>query len=777
MDQDHANTDHGYPHYQPDNGWQQHSDSETDELGLRIAAHARQQGEEWSRGNNDSESPSPSEVRLRVAARTRSRDTLQKENERPLRDRLDQHPATKPREPFWRAKERRAEKAAAENSDALRPKQHVRAVSDGGPSADDPPVNIPQVWGSRNRHRASWLRRSTTESEGLGLVESVKRVDENTVLMRQTSFTGDDILATSGENASLSGRRLRQFSSPSSLRHMNTTLQSAAPDVDELDFNGASVLVSTPAVKGRNRKIDELMKEDEQVETEKESLTSQRQSRFALGGRREHRPVSAPGGGSKTLLRRRRSIKDKEDAMKSTEENPRALSTVPSEDDDQSAHGRHESIDLLRKLARASSLTPSPAPEQPARQNLDRRRKSDAERGRVAKEKWDASDVPTIRQRGREVKRPLSGLFSKSAETRVEKVDETQKARGPFSKLAERDPRRINSEPLQPKSALEAIVQEARAIRDPNIGDSTMASLEDIVNPSTDQSTLTTAAGEKPAAQQAEEVDIAGVPPEENRRREDREFELANRRLRVARTSIKDADRGLRRLENKLESTDTEPAQTTAEHKAGTQSPASDTRQAYRFPGFPPGLVPYTDHNGRTKCRHCGGSYTSVWRGLFVEFRELFYTWGQAEKGSPFELTWLGLLVVTWWTWIFSEMLMSHLFEYTLRDAHFPFITITLIWRALSEPWESAKWLIGVGGNLVFGDSSTVAGPVASSSTWLRRAAQPPIRERVGARGNDGDWIAAAAAATAATARRVVKSAMEAVDEAGTMWDDEYLDF
>lgn len=797
MDQDPARNDSRPALFNVDS-WRDHSDNETDELGLRIAEHARKVNAEESvkpenqRFIRPRTPPSDDEEgrylavlrRLNAEGASKPEDqqarehqaSLKEGREKPLRERLERQPdGNRPREPFWRAKERRAERntAEVENRDAIRPKQHVRAVSDGHPPAD-PPVTVPQGWGHRNRHRATWLNRSTTEGEGLGLVDSVKRVDEDTVLLHKTSFTGDDILA-SGENTPLSARRIRQLSSPSSLHHMNTTLQSGAPDADDVDFNDASVLNSTPAVNTRNRKIDELMKEegaDADLNVERQSTTTQRRSRFALGGSRGSRPLSAPAGDNKPLTRRRRSVKEKEEpTIDEKDEEPMAGPPVAVDDDDLQANGRNESIDLLRRLARVSSLSPSPAPDKVVRDYPNERRKSKDAQGLAEEDKWDASDIPTVRQRGRDRKTPAASVFTNGVARTDTKADE--KARGPVSKLAERDPRRINSEPLQPKSALEAIMQEAKSKKDSNIGDSTLASLEDIMNPNLDNSIVQPEAGKPATVEGTHEAEDALPPAEQIRRREEREFEDANRRLRVARTSIKDADRGLRRLENQLESAESEPAKVIPVIKETIKTPNAGDVQV-RYPNHPPGFKPYTDHNGRTRCRHCGGCYASVWRGLWVEFRELFYTWGPEEAGAPLQMTWLGTMVAVWWAWMISEVIVSKLFDQWLYGAKFPFVTITLFYRLVREPVETGKWIADVVGNLIFGDSSTVAEPLSTTSAWVRSAAPERIHERA-ARGNDGDWVAAAAAATGATTRRVVKSAMEAVDEAGSMWDDEYL--
>lgn len=89
-------------------------------------------------------------------------------------------------------------------------------------------------------------------------------------------------------------------------------------------------------------------------------------------------------------------------------------------------------------------------------------------------------------------------------------------------------------------------------------------------------------------------------------------------------------------------------------------------------------LPPYTDHKGRTKCGHCGGSYVSVLRGLQQELVELVYN---SDTGS---LTWLGSGIAALLFWHGLEILL-HDYGYA-RHAYFPFAIPTLVLRKLGIP-------------------------------------------------------------------------------------------
>ncbi|KAF7196977.1 Type 2 glycosyltransferase [Pseudocercospora fuligena] len=87
----------------------------------------------------------------------------------------------------------------------------------------------------------------------------------------------------------------------------------------------------------------------------------------------------------------------------------------------------------------------------------------------------------------------------------------------------------------------------------------------------------------------------------------------------------------------------------------------------------PADLPPYTDHNGRTICKHCGGSYVSVFRGMLQEILELFY---DVDTGY---LTWFGLTVAGLLIYLGLETVIE---DYGFaRHAYYPFVAPTLICR------------------------------------------------------------------------------------------------
>jgi hypothetical protein len=121
--------------------------------------------------------------------------------------------------------------------------------------------------------------------------------------------------------------------------------------------------------------------------------------------------------------------------------------------------------------------------------------------------------------------------------------------------------------------------------------------LEDIVHPNTDPTDTTLTFDANGGYDDAvDDLDLGRTltQAEKDRRQEDLAIEAMNKHLHAARTSIKDADRGLQRVENKWETTShMEPPQPTTI----TSIPQSATA---------------LDRDWKTVCEHCGGSYYSL---------------------------------------------------------------------------------------------------------------------------------------------------------------------
>ena len=744
---------------------------------------------------------------------------------------------TEARKPFFRARPRLRSTGLAERVqlDELENNIHQRSGS-GGSADSDPPLNVPRDWGIRSRRRSDWLRKYETEGNGQAqpVIQpaGVDRIEENAIFLRRTVYTGhanplflptdpDDPLPSVEDTPPSMRRRYRpQMSPTSSLRHMNSTLRPGL-DSEEQDFTDVSLLASTPAVSSRHRKVDELMElelengggsQDFDVAT-----LNQGSKRFA-DRIAETRIRTVPALEITRLSRRRRSLaSDKEnvppvmDAKTATigEGLPDTLVPTTHPVNFKNARRSRDSMDLLRRLARASSSSPD-APKYRTDTNETESKKGITTAvqyenglfrgGRITSEAkpsapeqfHEVENTPLPQEMDAEQKTPVvTGVWVDSPRRQAEKQKSLKDAGTEVgstkpSTMTRKEPtdsndgeaNLIQSVPPQPKSALAAIVREAKAGTDLNIGESTIASLEDIVNPNLEPSNSTlTFESVLPAARPND----AGAPEtqsEKDRRQEGLALENLAKHLRSTRINLKDVNRGLRRIENQVETA-----------QAGDSPSKSSHIQRI-----------YTDRNGRTVCDHCGGAFTSHWRALWVEFRENFYIW---DDSSSFGLrpTWLGLVCLIWCVWYLIESSLCSVYCHKLYASKmigygvdpdapiFPFVIPTLLLRPLKPLWEpfwepASEYLserFGDWFDLDYDDFHPALHPSyeAARSIRLGQARMPtlaarPTQSMRSLRTNFGDsaaWVAAAAAATSSLSSRVVHSVIDAVDEIGQMWD------
>lgn len=335
--------------------------------------------------------------------------------------------------------------------------------------------------------------------------------------------------------------------------------------------------------------------------------------------------------------------------------------------------------------------------------------------------------------------------------------------------------RRPYGNPNRAMSVLEEIVRDARKDPTGTFGDATIQSLEDIVHPNTDptDTTMSFNAGGVDKDDGVDDLDF-GRPltqAEKDRRQEDLAIEAMNKHLRAARTSIKDADRGLQRVENKWESTS---------HMEASQTTTTTTSR--------PKQVVTLDRDWKTVCDHCGGSYHSLWWGLWTELRSCFYNYDQNARFGV-RITWPGLLVLACLLWSILENVLCYHYchplyaEYMIGygvnpDApRYPFVIPTLLFRPLRPVWKPAvKWL----------DATLTA----VFYTVFGEPVEPVRRVRPVVGGFDGTagrytaaqawtstWAGRAATTAVAAAGRATRSFVDAVDavRGEFMGDDEYL--
>ncbi|KAK4547619.1 hypothetical protein LTR36_000576 [Oleoguttula mirabilis] len=748
---------------------------------------------------------------------------------------------------------------------------HERPGS-AGSSGSDPPVNVPTQWGRKAKTQPDWLRNAHMGTAGEApLVDGQReddgrKQDEDAIIPHRTVYTGDEDWTAVGEepfqsieDTPPSMRRKRVVSSPSSMRHMNTTMGPTL-ESDDQDFTAASLLASTPAVNRRDRKIDELTRRE--IETiERRGVTKRtleqiiEQSAITIT---ETRPSTAPAGETVRATRRRRSlIANKENVAPNGDVNAtykgtetvglvnRTAQAVTFKNAQRPAHVRSDSLNLLKRIARVSSMSPSSAKSSAERDVVEKRTKSEPliDSGPLSAKSTNSDYISGDRPSGQpsEDEQPLYGTpeagqqepdeddeegeAALTANRQAPDIDVTPapheaheapldaktpvvtgawvdtpapqidirplltatdstfvRAFGSPSGAAaleirddplEDSGRRIHSEPLQAKSALADILKEAKSASEPQFGDATIQSLEDILTPDLDPTDLTLPVDVGEVAQEGVDAIDADQPltqAERDRRQEDLAMEAMNKHLRAARTSIKDANRGLRRVENRIETAQTVPPAASASSNATGPAPLPR---------------PTISENGKTVCDACGGTYYgSVWKALWTEFRSCFYSW-DPPPSSRLRFTWLGLMCLSTLAWYLLESVLCAYYCHRLYGSsmvgygvdmnapRFPFVIPTLFFRPFKFIWEPASetlgWCSGLLFHSLFGDNAVSSDPPVAKpahGTTIRKAFTNTL---------SSTWAQTATANIAAASTRVVGSVVDTLDEAGSMWDDEFL--
>ncbi|EMC92767.1 hypothetical protein BAUCODRAFT_27110 [Baudoinia panamericana UAMH 10762] len=733
----------------------------------------------------------------------------------------------------------------------------------------EPPLNVPRQWGRRARKRPEWLREkdATADEDGLAAngqaAPDARQADDDAIFPHRTAYTGDedwDALAdeptASLEDTPPSMRRRRPGLTPTSMGHMNTTLNSDF-GIDDHDFSSASLLASTPAVNQRDRKVDELTrKEIESIERRGVAKRTLEQilEQSAVKST-EKRPVTAPSRDTAPQPRRRRSlIANKENmppngdvngTFKGAETVGLVNRTAEAVNVQRPPHKRNDSYNLLKRLARVSSLSPSPAkpkaggeqapsadtrmtkstPELPAKpftsaqdqlvdltsrntQTLTRdevQELSSAPNGKhepaamAAEEGADEmpegelvtpdidvtpahdysthdAKTPVVTGAWIDTPKPLPDVrpLLKATDSTIIRAFGTPS--GAAALGLDEDPlpenlRREFSEPMHAKSALADVLKEVKAQNDAQFGETTIQSLENIINPSadpTDPTMITDITEAVDAVLHAADSKAPATQAEKDRRQEQLAIEAMNKHLRAARTSIKDADNGLRRVENKIDVAQSADVQVST-------------------PTFKRTMT--NGKHGKAICPTCGGKYhTSVWAALWSEFQECFYTW---DRSLPYRvrLTRLGIAVVLFLLWYTIESVLCHYYCWHMYaesmigfgvdpDAPmFPFVIPTLLLRPF-EPmwrpvWEALAWCFGVAFHYAFGDSTYMDTHPWNDLDLYDLDGDMEIAGNTLQYGRG--WAQTATASLVSESTRVLRSAVTAVDEVGSMWDDAVL--
>ncbi|KAK0288692.1 hypothetical protein LTR35_003090 [Friedmanniomyces endolithicus] len=395
-------------------------------------------------------------------------------------------------------------------------------------------------------------------------------------------------------------------------------------------------------------------------------------------------------------------------------------------------------------------------------------------------------------------------------------------------------PRRVFSEPVHAKSALADVLKEVRELErreaadgeEEQMGETTIQSLEDIVSPDLGNgidvrgtmATLTLDITTETVIERESDADGdvdkgRTTQAERDRRQEKLAMEAMNRHLRAARTSIKDANRGLRRVENRMDAAAIDSAATTP----GSTSPSDDLSAAISTNVNNTYKARTTSTVRPTHCPTCGHHNDptpprSLFRTLLNSLITSFYTPPSPPSQPHGRPTYLAITLTSLLLYSALETLLCARYcnrRYATSmegygvdpDApKLPFVIPTLLfgrfgrWVVGETVWEAVGAVVGnyfgagdVGASAellaMVGPESILMGGMGRGRGVGREAfavAHESIAEAASGRvgrgyGSIGGWAKTTTAAVVSATARVVRSTVDAVDEVGSMWDDEFV--
>jgi hypothetical protein len=144
----------------------------------------------------------------------------------------------------------------------------TRSTSSGGASVSDPPLNVPREWGKKGKRSSDWLRRIAMDPAA----QTSGTATEGGVDWLQAA---SDVPIPSVEDSPLSHRGSMRGTPASSLRRRNDSLEriQASELIEDLDLTSNSFITSTPAVYPKNNALAEIRQREAEIGLE-ESVTA-----------------------------------------------------------------------------------------------------------------------------------------------------------------------------------------------------------------------------------------------------------------------------------------------------------------------------------------------------------------------------------------------------------------------------------------------------------------------------------------------------------------------
>ncbi|CAD0106810.1 unnamed protein product [Aureobasidium uvarum] len=640
------------------------------------------------------------------------------------------------------------------NPPSHQPEHHPASLS--GSTASDPPLNPPRAWGRKGRPNHAWMRQIHDQS--LTNIQSSPNID-------WADAANDSIYSSA--HVSPPTRHAHTIERQAIVEERDSHIDQWNLDQD---FSAASLLVSTPAVPSRSRlTIDQIREREVQIYEARASSSTRHQARQQTVNETVSPSYRDNYAGPSSAQGPKPTISNKENIPLAPRQSARSLyKTVETSEmpaiTPRPAQRKADSLALLKRLSRTPSASPSPTsakdtmpatnpPHQdtawsdkyPKQSTRSLFRGDSPQAPEVVKgpelvyvEQGDSSQAPEVveipepapsepmvtpsrpPERQLPAKTPVvMGAWIDTPQTTrqsnhaaTSRVD--RRPSEPVQSVAEDLHQRSISEPSLPSSALDAVLKDLRNGKrreddDPTLGDSTIASLEDVMAPSADNTLRldlpNVPLAQLPNSQANNKQDTTRV----NTAKEKQEPKSGSKD--DAQISQQDADLrqrwsalgGVKKMLSGTSVTSKPKSQTNnsraldeaiASASRGSISRSSDTQGGHQ-------------HVAGTQCVQCGRP-TSVLRAAWNEY------WGWYFRRSTraplgFRLTWLGLACTLFWIWLVIEWTLSsivspprfatkmHGFGVDPHAPRFPYVLPTLASRPLtpliSPLASSAAWL------------------------------------------------------------------------------------
>ncbi|KAH0350388.1 hypothetical protein KCU83_g4990, partial [Aureobasidium melanogenum] len=644
------------------------------------------------------------------------------------------------------------ERNNAYNPPSYQPDHHPASLS--GSTASDPPLNPPRAWGRKGRPNHTWMRHIHDDLQSN--IQSSPNID--------WADAANDSLYSSAY-VSPPQTRSRTLSKQAVVEQHDSLVHQWDPDQD---FSAASLLVSTPAVPSRSRlTIDQIRERELRTYEARASSSTRRRLRQQSTNETTSRTYQdthaepTPSQDPKPNIAQKENIplaprQSARSLYKTVETTQHMPTTTP-----RPAQRKADSLALLKRLSRTPSASPSPTAvkdampaNNPSRQDTAWSDKYPKQNTRslfrgdspqapevvkgpelVYVEQGDSSQAPEVVEIPEPAlseplvtpsRPPERQLPAKTPVVMGAWIDTPQTARQSHksvtsqvdhqttepSKPTSEDPhQRSISEPNLPTSALDAVLQDFRNGKrrdddDPTLGDSTIASLEDVMVPSADN-TLRLDLPDVPSAQiqsskASGKQDISQA--ETAKKRQDSEPDPKDNKPALQ----KDTER--RQRWSVLEGSNKQFSGTSAssKHKSQTKDDRDlDAAIASASRGSTSRPSDSKSAHQHAQCIQCGQP-ASVLRAAWNEYWGWFFR-RDAQAVLGFRLTWLGLACTMFWAWFITEWIFSSILsppKYATRmrgygvDPHaprFPYVLPTVASRPLtpliSPLASSAAWL------------------------------------------------------------------------------------